>query len=76
MKCCVRRWEITCIVRCLNYLVLLLAGAVLQLHQCFNLLDFLVQSFLFIVRCSEYLLVSFGIVKRNVLPLDQKVKVL
>lgn len=76
MKCCVKRKEITYIVRCVNNLLLPLALAVQQLHLCVNLRGSLVQSRHFIVYCSEYLLQSFGLTKRNELPLGQKIKVL
>jgi hypothetical protein len=80
VKCCVKRKEIAYIVRCVNnlllLLLLLLALAVLQLHLCVNLLGSVVQSCHFIVYCSEYLLQSFGMTKRNELLLGQKIKAL
>jgi len=68
--------EITYIVRCLNNLPPPLAWAVLQLHLCVNLRGSLVQLCHFIAYCSEYLLQSFGMAKRNELSLGQKNKVL
>jgi len=76
VKCCVKPKEITYILRCLNNLLLLLAWAVLQLHLCVNLRGSLVQLYHFIVNCSEYLLQSFGMTKRNELSMGQKIKVL